>query len=325
MSSERQGFLSCVKPRSRFFLGPMAEFTNPAMRKVCVQQGAGFVYTEMADAAKLIAGDPVTRKLVSYLAGEHPIAAQIIAAGPEQAARAAVEIQERGFDVVDLNAGCAIRRIVAKGMGADLLRDLDRLGGIVRAMVQAVEIPVTVKLRIGFEEGTVVAPQAGGVCQEAGASAVGVHGRSAQAGYRGPADWAAIAAVKRAVSIPVFGSGDVRTAADAVRMRAQTGCDAVLVARGALGNPWIFRDACHLAAGGSAAQLRKPTRSEVLGVMREHYRLLVAHAGRRKANLLFRRLGGYYCARLADGAGLKTRIQESRSDQDLAKLLRGGA
>ena len=136
-------------------------------------------------------------------------------------------------------------------------------------------------------------------------------------------DWSVIAAVKQAVGIAVFGSGEVRTAADALRMMSQTRCDAVLVARGALGNPWIFRDAKHLLAGGSAAQLRRPTPADVLRVMKEHYRLLVTHAGRRKANLLFRRVGGYYCSHIPDSDQLKQSLQQSRQDDDIAAVLAG--
>ncbi len=315
--------LNRVSVRSRFFLGPMAGSTNSAMRRVSIDCGAGLVFTEMVKADHVLAGGEFTRNLLVTRSDEHPIFAQMLAADDDEAAQAAWTLEGQGFDGVELNTGCPIRRIVGKGLGSALLEEPERLGRIVRAMVKAVGIPVTVKLRSGPKSGGINAPEVARICEDAGAAAVGVHGRAASIGYDEPADWAVIAAVKEAAGIPVFGSGDVFSAADAVRMLRQTGCDAALIARGALGNPWIFQQAVELASGVAQADLTRPEPDEVRRVMRRHYEMLAEQEGREQANLVFRRIGGAYCRHLPDGAELKEKFQRADGDEDLTGLLEG--
>ena len=323
MADDITDLFSTVSVRSRFFLGPIAGFSGSAMRRLCIAFGAGLVFTEMVKADHILAGGDFTRNLLKHRADEHPIFAQMLAGNEDEAADAAWALEGQGFDGVELNASCPIRRIVGKGLGSALLRDLDLLGDVVSAMVRAVGLPVTVKLRSGPKSAPVNAHEAARVCEDAGAVAVGIHARSASTPYSAPSDWSVIGAVKEAVSIPVFGSGDVFCAGDAVRMLRETGCDAVLIARGALGNPWIFKQAIELSSGRAESALAKPEAAEVLRVMRQHYEMLVEQEGREQANLAFRSAGGEYCRHLADGDVLRARLQCAEGDEDLTELLEG--
>ncbi|HUV38595.1 MAG TPA: tRNA-dihydrouridine synthase family protein, partial [Planctomycetota bacterium] len=233
-----------VKPRNPFFLAPMAGHTCSSMRRVCIEHGAALVVTEMTVAMHLLRAQHATMRLLRFDEGsEHPIFAQLASWDVDSARDATVFIEQLGFDGVDLNLGCSVRRIVSGGMGSSLADNPERMTQVLAAMVRATKLPVTAKFRSGPDEHTVTAPEVAKRCEDAGASAVAVHGRHAQQAYRGKADWDVIARVKASVRIPVIGNGDVKTADDALRMMRETGCDAVMIGRGALGNPWIFKRA----------------------------------------------------------------------------------
>jgi len=310
-----------IQPRNRFFLAPMAGYTCSSMRRVCIEHGAGMVWTEMVVAMHLVRAPEETMRILRYEEDvEHPIVAQLAAWDVESAADATVLIHQLGFDGVDLNLGCSVRRMTSGGMGSALADDLPRLRELLTAMVEASRLPVTVKMRSGPDERAVTAPEVARVCESSGAVAVAVHARHARQAYRGKADWDVIRRVKDAVTVPVIGNGDVRTPEDAVRMLDETGCDAVMIARGAMGNPWIFERASALLESGTTPP--PPTTDDVREVMLRHYALLLEEKGRHYANLLFRKQTSYYAKWTPHPRKLRRAVHDAGNDDDLSTVIR---
>ena len=227
-------------------LAPMAGVSDEAFRTLCLEQGADLAYTEMVSAKGLSYANEKTRHLLALAPGEERVAVQLFGHEPDtMAAQAAWVEQEMGeaLAYLDINMGCPARKIVSKGDGSALMKEPALAADIVRAVARAVEHPVAVKFRRGWAEGCETAPEFARRMEDAGAAMVAVHGRFAEQLYRGRADWGVIARVKEAVRVPVTGNGDVRCGADAAAMVARTGCDAVMIARGAEGNPWVFAQA----------------------------------------------------------------------------------
>jgi tRNA-dihydrouridine synthase B len=222
-------------------LAPLAGVTDHTFRFLCREMGASLVYTEMVSADGLVRKNPGTGRLIYFEESERPIGVQLFGSDVEIMACAAERLADRGFDLIDLNFGCPVKKVVKRNAGSALMRDPERLAQITEAVVRAVDLPVTVKIRSGWCEEAINAVQVARMAQEAGAKAVAVHARTQKMGFAGRADWEIIAQVKAAVSIPVIGNGDIRTPQDARRMLDDTGCDLVMIGRGALGNPWIFR------------------------------------------------------------------------------------
>lgn len=264
----------------RFFLAPLAGVSDRPFRKICRDMGAAFAYTEMVSAHGLL---HETRQTLSYLdrdPEEVPFAVQIFASEPEALARGAAAAVQHGAGLVDINMACPVKKVCGTGAGAALARDPSAVEAAVRAVRAAGGVPVSVKIRAGWDDAHLNCVEVARAAEAGGASAVALHGRTRAQGYAGKARWEFVAAVKRAVSIPVLGSGDVWTAQDALRMRAETGCDAVLVARGACGNPWIFRELA--AAERGAAAPPPPTRGEWAEVVLRHVALQVEHRRRQQ-------------------------------------------
>jgi nifR3 family TIM-barrel protein len=262
----------------RFFLAPLAGVSDRPFRAICREMGAAFTYTEMVSAHGLVHG---TQQTLSYLdrdPAEVPFAVQIFAADAAVLARGAEAAVEAGAGIVDINMACPVRKVCGTGAGAALAREPRAVEASVREVARAVPVPVTVKIRAGWDEENVNCVDVARAAEAGGAAAVALHGRTRAQGYSGRADWSLIRAVKEAVGIPVLGSGDVWSASDALRMRRETGCDAVLVARGACGNPWIFRDL--RAAEEGREMTGPPGRDEWMGTVRRHVELQVEHRAR---------------------------------------------
>jgi nifR3 family TIM-barrel protein len=264
----------------RFFLAPLAGVSDRPFRAICRAMGASFAYTEMVSAHGLVYGTEQTASYLDRDPDESPFAVQIFAGDPAILARGAEIAVSQGAGIVDLNMACPVRKVCGAGAGAAMGRDPALVEAAVRAVVAAVRVPVTVKIRTGWDGASVNATEVARAAEGAGAAAVALHGRTRAQGYSGKADWGAIADVKRAVAIPVLGSGDVWSAADALRMRAETNCDAVLVARGAMGNPWIFRELRAHELGRPPAP--RPTREEWAEVVLGHVRLQIEHRRRQR-------------------------------------------
>lgn len=259
----------------RIILAPMAGVSDEVFREICISYGAQLTYTEMVSAKALSFGNVKTRDLLTLAPSEDKVVVQIFGHEPLTMAAEAAQLEQEMGDRIfsfDINMGCPARKIAGKGDGSALMRDPLLAGRIVKEMVRAVELPVTVKMRRGFEMGHETAPELAHIVQESGAFAVAIHGRFAQQFYQGEACWDTITRVKEAVSIPVVGNGDITSGRQAKEMLDQTGCDAVMVGRGAQGNPWVFEDiAAYLETGLSAPA---PTAEQRIMVALDHARML---------------------------------------------------
>ena len=222
--------IGSFQPDTPFFLAPLAGITDKAMRSLCAKQGASLVYTEMVSAKGLWYGDRKSRDLLEIAEDEGPVAFQLFGSDPEILSFAAKELRDEKNCILDLNVGCPVPKVVKNGEGSALLKKLDVLHDVISAMVNAAGKPVTAKIRMGFERGSNTAVETAKLLESAGVAAVAVHGRTREQYYEGKADWQAIADVKRAVSVPIIGNGDVFSGEDAMRMLDETDCDGVMIA-----------------------------------------------------------------------------------------------
>lgn len=304
-------------------LAPMAGVTEAPFRGLCKRLGAGLTYTEML-SAKGLHYNPDSRgakAILTFSAEETPCAVQLFGSEPEiMAAQAARLIERYGSDValIDINMGCPVTKVVSKGEGSGLMRTPQLAASIVSEVVAAVSVPVTVKFRKGWDDDEINAVEFALAMEEAGAAALAVHGRTREQFYHGQADWEIIASVKRAVSVPVIGSGDVLRAQDVVAMLERTGVDAVMVARGAQGNPWIFREARALIDTGE--RVAPPTPRERVEMAREHAKALAAFAGDYSVGRM-RKHVAWYVAGLPGAAYVRGRVNAAATPTELDALL----
>ena len=284
------------------------------------RHGASLTCSERVDASHVVRGDRRALRTLSASPGESPRAGQISGADPATMADAARIVESLGFDVVDLNFDCPVRRLLDRGEGGALLADPPSVGRIVAAVVRAVSIPVSLKIRSGPDDAHETAVEVSRRAEASGAAAVSVHARSVAQGYVGEADWSVIARVKQAVRIPVLGGGSVRTAADAVRMLRETGADAVAIGRGCLGNPWIFEQARWLWSGG-----RKPPEPTARQRIRAMLQLVEDEFRFYGPTLALRRLprtSCYFAKFLPNYAEFRAAVRKSRNLADFRRLAR---
>jgi len=304
-------------------LGPMAGITEAPFRAICKRMGAGLTFTEMVSATGLHYNPDaqVSRSLLTLHPDEVPCAVQLFGADPDVMAEQARRVVERhGADIaiIDVNMGCPVSKVVSKGQGSALMRTPRLAGRIVERMVELCGVPVSVKFRTGWDDESADPARFARAMEAAGASMLTIHARTRTQFYRGAADWAVVAAVKDAVSIPVIGSGDVFSARDAERMLEQTGVDAVMVARGAQGNPWIFRECRALLDTG--VEIPPPTAEERIAVAREHAAALVAFAGARAFGRM-RKHVAWYLHGLPNAAAARERAYGASSYEELDAVL----
>ena len=285
------------------FLAPMAGVTDKPFRRICRSFGAGMVYSEMVSAKGLHYNDKKTAELMD-VAGESPCAIQIFGSEPEIMAEAAVKAAEYGPDIIDINMGCPAPKIVGNGDGSALMKDPSLMGRIMRAVTDVSKVPVTAKIRKGFEEDNALL--CAHILEDNGASAVSVHGRTRREFYSGRADRDVIRRIKSELNIPVIGNGDIFTAQDAKDMFEYTGCDAVMAARGAQGNPWLFSQIRELLETGEVRTLPAP--QEKISLALEHTRRLVLEKGESRGIREARKHLAWYIKGLPGASKLKTEI-----------------
>ena len=281
-----------VELDSPFLLAPLAGITDGPFRRICREMGAGLVYSEMVSAKGLWFKDKNTGRLLEILDGEEPVAYQIFGHEPEIMAFAAEKLAGRSNAILDINMGCPVPKVVKNGEGSALMKNPQLVFDIVEAAVKCAGKPVTVKIRAGWDEKSVNAVEVAGAAAAAGAAAVAVHARTREQFYSGRADRAVISAVRRAVSIPVIGNGDVTDGASALSMMEETGCDFVMVGRGALGNPWIFRELNAAYLGDELPP--PPSLEEKKRVMLRHFRDTLSLKGEYAAVREMRKHVGWY-------------------------------
>ncbi len=291
------------------FLAPMAGVTDRDFRLIVRRiGGVGVVTMEFISSKGLMLGDRRIRKLLHFSEEERPISIQIYGSDPEIMAAAAREVEERGADICDINMGCPANKILKGCAGAKLMGDLPLAERIIATVRKAIRIPLTVKFRLGFGDDRDACFELGRICQANGVAAVALHPRTAREKFRGRSDWGRIAELKEALSIPVIGNGDVASADDAVRMFRETGCDAVMVGRGATRNPWIFRQIAARLSHGKSATLREPDLEDRRELILDHFRTVIAREDCSHALHKLRTFTGLYSHGLPRGLDLRRQI-----------------
>lgn len=268
-------------------LAPLAGISNLPFRLIARALGCPLAYTEMISANGLVRKTAKTYEYLKTVSDDRPLGAQIFGADPQIMAKAARIVADTGVDLIDINMGCPVRKVIKVGAGAVLMKDPELVARIVEAVKKAVNIPVTVKIRSGWSLSSINAVEIARIAQECGADAITVHARTADQGYSGHADWKIIVDVKKAVKIPIVGNGDIRQPQDAVRMLKETSCDAVMVGRGALGNPWIFKGIAGILAGSEVNYL--PSLGQRLEMIENHWKMESQFLGSKLAGKSFRK------------------------------------
>lgn len=309
-----------VKLSSPFVLAPLAGFTDLTMRELCEKQGASMTYTEMVSAKGLYYGDRGTEKLLYITESAGPTAIQIFGSEPEIIAYAARKLDSRRNVILDINMGCPVRKVFKNGDGAALMRDPELVYKVVKAAAVNTEKPVTVKIRKGVDQDSVNARDVAVAAESGGASAITVHGRTREQYYSGDADWDIISAVKKAVSIPVIGNGDVKSGEDGVRMMDYTGCDFVMVGRAAIGNPWIFRDLIAFLKTGNEPPV--PSITEISDMMSRHFDGLMELKGEYSAVREMRKHAVRYTKGMRDSSKFRALINTIDNAADMRKAIR---
>jgi nifR3 family TIM-barrel protein len=312
--------IGSVEVATRVLMAPMMGYNEPAMRRIFRRFGSGLALTEMIKPEKLLRGEPQVLRELVFGEDERPLGAQICGRDPEPAVAAALDLRRRGYDLIDLNMGCPLKKEVARGRGAQLLREPEVARTLVSALVKALDCPVTVKIRAGWEPGEITAPDIARLCVEAGAKAVTVHGRTKMGWYKEKVDRGVIKAVREAVprEIPVIGNGDVVDLESAMTMFDETGVDAVMIGRGAVGNPWLFTRINRFLESGEI--LPEPTFDEVRALFREHMTSVQEMWGDRAGYKQVRIYSFYYFGRFPL-PGIRGRLGATKTCEELFRAI----
>lgn len=308
-----------VNIENNLVLAPMAGVTDLPFRILCREQGCGLLYTEMVSAKAILYNNKNTESLLQVVPEENPISLQLFGSDPRIMADIAKRMEERPFDIIDVNMGCPVPKIVGNGEGSALMKDPVLVGRIVEAMARAVKKPVTVKIRKGFNDDMVNAPEIAHIVQESGGAAVAVHGRTREQFYSGRADWDIIRRVVERVSIPVIGNGDVCSAEDVLAMEEQTGCAGVMIGRGARGNPWIFSRINEYRRTGVLPP--KPGAEEIKAMIKRHARLQLEYKGEYLGVREMRKHVAWYTTGLPNSSALRNEVNMTESMEELFELL----
>ena len=309
-----------VTLENNLILAPMAGVSDLPFRLLCREQGAGLVCMEMVSAKAILYKNRNTEELLTIDSKEHPVSLQLFGSDPDIISEIAKQIEERPFDILDLNMGCPVPKVVNNGDGSALMKNPRLAGEIIEKTARAIKKPLTVKIRKGFDDAHVNAVELAHIAQESGAAAVAVHGRTREQYYAGHADWDIIRQVKEAVSIPVIGNGDIRTPEDVATMAEQTGCDGYMIARGAEGNPWIFRQILHYFETGE--HLSRPDFSEVTEMLLRHAKMQIDCKGDYTGIREIRKHAAWYTAGYRNSSKLRGRINEVENYEQLEALFR---
>ena len=302
------------KLRSKYLLAPMAGVTDASFRLLCREQGAGMTFTEFVSAEAIIRDNPVSKRMLEISAEESPVGAQIFGSNPDSVEQAARYV-EPVVDAIDFNMGCPAWHVYCQGSGAALLQDPDRVQQLLSRMRSAIRKPISVKIRSGIDGSLINCVEIAGIAEDCGVDALTLHPRTQQQGYAGKADWSLIKQLKDALSIPVFGNGDVRSPEDAAKMLAETGCDAVMIGRAGKDNPFLFRQCNEYEETGKYEQLTEDTRKRLFS---RYLELASEHQTEFKR---VRLQAALFTKGLQGGAALRERLLKAKSVEELTTLL----
>lgn len=310
-----------VEIENQLVLAPMAGITNEAFRSICKEMGAGLVVCEMISDKALSFHNAKTIKMTGVSQNEHPLSMQIFGADKETLVYAAKWIYENAdADIIDINMGCPVNKVAKRaGAGSSLLRDPNKVYEITKAVVEATPLPVTVKIRIGWDENNINAVENAKMIEKAGACAIAVHGRTRAQMYSGHANLDVIKDVVEAVNIPVVGNGDIVDGPSALHMLEYTGCKAIMIGRGALGNPWIFKEINAYFAG---EEFKRPSKEEIYNMIVDQYERLLKLKGERLALLEMRSHVGWYLKGMQGSAQIKNKANQALSFEEVKKILK---
>ncbi|MDH3975194.1 MAG: tRNA dihydrouridine synthase DusB [Deltaproteobacteria bacterium] len=307
-----------VKLKNNLILAPMAGVTDLPFRLMATAEGCGLVVSEMVSARGLIMGGAKTRALLSIGDDEKPLSVQLFGAEPDSMAEAAAIVEESGADIIDINMGCPVKKVVGPGAGSALLKDLKKIEAIVGSVKKRITLPLTIKIRSGWDNSSIVVREVLNVAESAGVDAIALHPRTKAQAFGGKADWSLIGLLKEKASIPVIGNGDIRSPEDVRRMVDETRCDGVMIGRGAMGNPWIFRE--------SALYLKnwhydKPSFHEKKAKVLLHLSLVIEKYGTVRGLRLFRKHLAWYSRGIKGAAGFRRIINQSLSLEEVKDLI----
>lgn len=310
-----------VELENNVILAPMAGVTDLPFRMLCKEQGCGLVCTEMVSAKAILYKNKNTKELLKVREEERPVSVQLFGSDPEIISDMAHQIEDGPYDIIDINMGCPVPKVVGNGEGSALMKNPKLVEQILSSMVRKLHKPVTVKFRKGFDDNSINAVEIAKIAESCGVSAVAVHGRTREQYYSGKADWEIIRQVKEAVKIPVIGNGDIFTPEDAKRMMEETGCDGLMVARGARGNPWLFHRINHYLDTGEL--IEEPDMQEICRMILRHARLQIELKGEVIGMKEMRKHVAWYTAGLPHSAAIRRESNLLETYQELEELLIG--
>lgn len=310
-----------VEIDNQVVLAPMAGISNSAYRRIVKEMGCGLIVAEMVSDKAICYGSKKTIDMLYMTDFERPLSQQIFGSDVESFKKAAQYIQENMKpDIIDINMGCPVPKVaVSAQAGSALLKDPDKIYQIVKSVVETVKVPVTVKIRSGWDSNHINAKEVAKVCEKAGASAIAIHGRTRSQGYSGNADWNIIKQVKESVSIPVIGNGDIKSPIDAKKMLDQTGCDAVMIGRAALGNPWLIKEINYYLQTGKL--LEKPTKEEKIKMIKKHLDYLLEIKPEKVALLEMRTHASYYLKGIKGSSSIKQEIFKTKTKEEFINII----